>query len=355
MTQVPERSATNALSAITFDGALSVGARNAIRTCLRLQPDERISIVTDERSKEIAASLASEVMEVGSEMSVSVLEDHARRPLTDMPQAILDDLARSQVSIYAAMPQQGELRSRMQMTELVNKRRIRHGHMVHITKRIMCEGMRADFMKVDALGSAIIARARTARTITATSPAGTKIVADFLPSIRWVKTSGIISNDTWGNLPGGEIFTCPGNINGVFVVDGVVGDYLCQRYGDLQQTPLKIEIKDSRIVTLACENSSLLDDFRKYTHTDENSDRIGEFAIGTNLAVHDIIGEILQDEKIPGVHIAFGHPYAEQTGATWTSTTHIDCVGRRFDIEFDGELIMRDGKFLDSYVPKGGQ
>ena len=88
------------------------------------------------------------------------------------------------------------------------------------------------------------------------------------------------------------------------------------------------------------------DDFRLYTSADENSNRVGEFAIGTNTALTHVIGNILQDEKIPGVHIAFGHPYAEHTGAKWVSKTHIDCVGRDFDIWFDGEQVMRGGRFL---------
>ena len=90
----------------------------------------------------------------------------------------------------------------------------------------------------------------------------------------------------------------------------------------------------------------LVEDFRAYTSTDENSNRVGEFAIGTNIALTDVIGNILQDEKLPTLHIAFGHPYAEHTGANWRSTTHIDIVGRRFDIWFDGDPIMKDGKFL---------
>ena len=71
-----------------------------------------------------------------------------------------------------------------------------------------------------------------------------------------------------------------------------------------------------------------------------------EFAIGTNLACTRIIGHILQDEKLPGIHIAFGHPYCEHTGQTWKSTTHIDCVGRFFDIWLDDEQVMAKGKFL---------
>ena len=36
-----------------------------------------------------------------------------------------------------------------------------------------------------------------------------------------------------------------------------------------------------------------------------------------------VIGNILQDEKFPGIHIAFGNPYDEHTGAPWRSGTRI--------------------------------
>ena len=59
-----------------------------------------------------------------------------------------------------------------------------------------------------------------------------------------------------------------------------------------------------------------------------------------------LIGNILQDEKFPGIHIAFGNPYGEHTGAKWYSGTHIDVVGREFDIWVDGRQIMEKGRFL---------
>ena len=333
-------------SEIAVDPALQPGAHNAIHTCLRLRPDERITIITDEATLPIASALEREVIENGSEYSLFVLENYAPRPLTGMPPIILEDLARSQVSIFAALTQTGELGSRIQMTAVVNAHRIRHGHMVNINRQIMLEGMRADFLAVDALSQRLIERARRAERVTCRTAHGTDFVAELSPSLRWVKTSGIISPEKWGNLPGGEIFTSPFNTNGVFVVDGVVGDYLCQKYGDIQSTPLTIEVENNRIRRLSCENEELLNEFRAYTSTDENSDRVGEFAIGTNTACTHVIGHILQDEKIPGVHIAFGHPYAEHTGQTWLSTTHIDCVGRDFDIWFDGEPVMAAGRFL---------
>src|SRR5690606_4723948 len=133
-------------------------------------------------------------------------------------------------------------------------------------------------------------------------------------------------------LPGGEIFTTPGEVNGTFVIDGVVGDYLCERFGLLTEHPLTVVVKGNRLVEAESDNRELRDAFWAYTHTDENSDRVGEFAIGTNIELTDLIGNILQDEKFPGVHIAFGNPYGAHTGAEWFSATHIDVVGRGFDI-----------------------
>jgi leucyl aminopeptidase (aminopeptidase T) len=234
----------------------------------------------------------------------------------------------------------------MQMTDVVNRRKIRHAHMVNINRQIMLEGMRADFLKVDRLSTKVVERVRSAKQIRAKTAAGTDLVADLNPNYRWIKTSGIISPEKWGNLPGGEVFTTPGEVNGTFVIDGVVGDYLCAKFGDLKQNPLTITVKGNRLTEAHSANSELENDFWKYTHTDENSDRVGEFAIGTNIELKDVIGQILQDEKYPGIHIAFGNPYGAHTGAEWYSATHIDVVGRKFDIWVDDEQIMRGGQFL---------
>jgi leucyl aminopeptidase (aminopeptidase T) len=234
----------------------------------------------------------------------------------------------------------------MALVGVIERRRIRYAHMVGVTPQIMREGMRADFAQVDALSERLIARARAAREIRVTSRAGTELLGKFSPNLKWIKTSGLITTAKWGNLPGGEIFTAPETVDGRFVVDGVVGDYLGPKYGDIGPTPLTIDVVDGRIAALECANRALLEEFRAYTTTDANSNRVGEFALGTNTAVRDVCGNILQDEKIPGVHMAFGHPYAQHTGADWASTTHIDCVGRHFDIWMDGEQVMRDGVYL---------
>jgi aminopeptidase len=343
---VPVSTANRNFNTIPFDPELTPGARNAVRVCLRVQPGEKVAVITDEACKEIAASMVRELEAVGAPYHAWVLEDLAPRPLGDLPREIVDDLESSQVSIFAVQAQANELHSRMQMTDVVNRRKIRHAHMVNVNRQIMLEGMRADFLKVDRISVKVIDMVRKAKQVRAKTPAGTDLVADLNPNYRWVKTSGIISPDKWGNLPGGEVFTTPGEVNGTFVIDGVVGDWLCAKFGSLREYPLTIRVKGNRVVEAHSSNHDLESDFWSYTHTDENSDRVGEFAIGTNIELKDVIGQILQDEKYPGVHIAFGNPYGAHTGAEWYSSTHIDVVGRKFDIWVDDEQIMRDGKFL---------
>jgi len=339
-------SAPTALNLVDFDPEYSVGARNAVRVCLDIQPAEKVTVITDTFTREIAASLVREIEAVGAQYNAFVLEELATRPLKELPAEVLADMETGDVSIFAVQVQPGELKSRMQMTDVVNRRRMRHAHMVNINRQIMLEGMRADFHKVDRISSKVLELVRKAKRITAKTAAGTDLIAELNPDYKWLKTSGLISRDKWGNLPGGEVFTTPGEVNGTFVIDGVVGDYLCAKFGDLRHQPLTIKMKANRLTEAFSENKELEQDFWNYTHTDENSDRVGEFAIGTNIEVKDVIGHILQDEKFPGIHIAFGNPYGEHTGAKWYSSTHIDVVGTKFDIWVDEMQIMRGGKFL---------
>lgn len=337
---------TSDLSKRSFDPELTPGAHNAVFVCLKVQPNEKVTLITDYACEEIAASLVAQLENCGCKYHAFVLEELAPRPLLDMPPQVLADMESSQVSIFAVKAQANELKTRMQMCDVVNRRRMRHAHMVNIERQIMLKGMRADFNKVDELTWRVMNIVNKAKMIRATTPAGTDIQAELTPEYKWIKTSGIISPEKWGNLPGGETFTAPLEVNGTFVVDAVVGDYLCAKFGDLQQTPLTLTVEGNRLTGVSCRNGELRDEFWNYTHRDPNSDRVGEFAIGTNLACTEVVGNILQDEKIPGVHMAFGDPYGAHTGAQWTSTTHIDVVGRNFDIWADERLIMRKGQFV---------
>jgi aminopeptidase len=329
-----------------YNPALDEGARNAIVTCLKIRPDERVVIFTDTERVGIASALEAAVQAVGAPVELFVLEDHAARPCTSLPTAVADGFERADVSIFCAGAQRGELAMRKDMTVIVNRKRMRHAHMVGVTERIMVESMRADFGEIDRLTQWVRSRAAEAKEIVCTTPGGTDLRATFSTDIPWIPTSGIITPAKWGNLPGGETFTSPVRVDGVFVVDGALGDWLAFKHGDMADRPMTIEIEDSRVVNVTCSDAEAKADFDAYISEDPMGNRVGEYALGTNTAVPGIIGNMLQDEKIPGVHIAFGHPYTEHTGVDWSATTHIDVVGRDFDIWFDGTLIMECGRYV---------
>jgi leucyl aminopeptidase (aminopeptidase T) len=108
---------------------------------------------------------------------------------------------------------------------------------------------------------------------------------------------------------------------------------------------LVLEIKEARLVHAECARKDLQQEFWEYCHTDKNSDRVGELAFGTNLGLSRMIGVLLQDEKFPGVHLAFGDPYGSQTHADWASKTHVDVLTRKCDVWIDEDQVINQGRY----------
>jgi aminopeptidase len=325
---------------------LEPGARNAIDVCLAIQPGERVALVADETSAPVAASIAAAVDHAGGIWDGLVVERVAQRPMRAAPAAILGALERADAGILCVQPREGELTARMNIVRVVEARGIRYAHMVGVTPEIMRQGMRADYRLVDALSQRLCDRMHDADRLRVTTPAGTDITATFDRSLAWVKTSGLISRRYWSNLPAGEVFTTPASVDGTFVCNATVGDYFGPKYGDLQPTPLMLTLAGGRLASARCDRIELEREFWNYCHTDEHSDRVGELAFGTNIALDSMIGVLLQDEKVPGVHLAFGDPYGSQTGANWKSRTHIDVLTRDCDVWIDDEHVIARGKYL---------
>ena len=156
------------LRSLAFDPELTPGARNAVRVCLRVEPGEKVTLITDRASAEIRRDVSPANWTTPAPSTRPLCSRTSLRGRwRTMPPAILADMESSAVSIYAVEAQANELRTRMQMTDVVNRRRIRHAHMVNIEKRIMLEGMRADFLEVDALSVRVFDIASKASVIRA--------------------------------------------------------------------------------------------------------------------------------------------------------------------------------------------
>ena len=325
------------------------GAKVAINTCMNARPEDRVYIMADQGTWRIGKALEEEALATGANVKLVKLEDFGARPFTEMPEGFMEaifDFAPT-VTIFAAGSQKGELMFRINISKQMFERELkfRHGHMVSITEELMRQGMRANYQEIHDLTMRVYEIVKKAETISFTSKKGSQITAHFAPELKWIPCHGLYHNPgDWGNLPEGEVFTCPQTVDGTLIAD-ILGDYFSPKYGVLD-TPVTFEIKDSWVEKIHCENKELEAELWAYLNSNENGRRIGEFAIGTNTALTKLTGNLLQDEKLPGIHIAFGDPGGRSTGADWSASTHIDVIPTDCTITVDGQVLMQDGKFL---------
>ncbi len=335
---------------------LEFGAEQAVKKCVKIKQGEKVVIITDTACKKIGDTIYNVANKVSpGKIKLFVLEDFGERPddgtnPLHFPKEIGLAMTQADVSFYSAQSKKGELPTlRTPMLDIIkNNKHLRHAHMPNISEELMTMGMCVDYDKVQELSKKVYDIVKGAKEIRVTTPRGTDILAEFSPKLKWKICDGQIDTPgDWTNLPDGEVFTCVSNVpKARIVIDGVLGDHFGKKYGLLEETPLILDIENSRIKSINCDNVELLKEFTEYTKTDENANRVGEFAIGTNIGLTHLVGNLLQDEKFPGIHIAIGHGYPEITGSTWNSDAHCDAVLKNCTIIIDGETIMKDGKFL---------
>ncbi len=330
-------------------GTIEQGVKQAIENCLRVKAGEKSIVITDRQTLEIGSALNSAIKTIGGETEFFVMEDFGARPI-DFPQLIEDALMAADVSIYAAQGAKGELQTfRKPMLKTVEaNRKLRHAHMIGITAQIMKDGMCSDYKEIQRVSRLVYEKVRNAHTIKVVTQKGCDFDAKFSSELKWIISDGDITPGFWKNLPDGEVFTAPANANGTIVIDGCLGDFFTEKYGSVERTPVTIETVEGRAVrtSFRCDNKDLRRELATYIfETDENSNRMGEFAIGTNIGLTKLIYNLLQDEKFPGVHVAFGSSFPAKTGATWDSKAHVDGVIKNPSIYVDGEILMKSGKF----------
>jgi len=330
-------------------GSIEEGVKQAVENCLKVKAGENVVIITDTETIEIGSAIKTAIEKIVAEVKFFVMEDFGERPI-NYPQAIDDAVKSADVSVYAAQGAEGELQTfRMHMLKAIEANpRLRHGHMIGITPEIMKDGMCSDYKEIQRISRLVYEKVRNAANIRVVTEKGSDFVAEFSPLLKWIISDGDIAPGQWMNLPDGEVFTSPVNVNGKIVIDGCLGDFFTEKYGSLGNTPFIIEVENGRAVkeSIRCDNEQLRDELTKYLfEIDQNSHRVGEFAIGTNTGLTELIYNLLQDEKFPGVHIAFGSPLPGKTGAKWDSKAHVDGVIKDPTIYVGDEVLMDKGQF----------
>jgi leucyl aminopeptidase (aminopeptidase T) len=326
----------------------AAGARNAVRTCLNIGERDRVAIVRDRERMDIAEAVEEEARSTGAEVRAWTMEDHVKRPATEFPRAIGEGILdfKPTASYFIGTGKRGELAFRQPMLHLLaDELGCRHGHMIGIDAALMQDGMAGDYEEIYRVTQQVWNVAKTASRIEVATRAGTDLVATFRKDWKWIPCDGRYwEQHRWGNLPEGETFTAPLSVDGVIAAEEM-GDWFVEKYG-LLEPPVKLHVKGGRLQSIETPNPELKADFEEYTTQHPMSNRVGEFAIGTNVGLTRIVGNFLQDEKFPGVHIAFGDPYGFETGADWSCPSHCDVLASHATVLVDGRKIMEDGRFL---------
>src|SRR5215467_4086991 len=338
----PER----AIQDMTFEERVRLGAENAVR-CMGVTAQDRVFIITDYERENIARHVAVAALARHADVSVHFLEHYGERPLTTFSQELRNDLlqARPTVTYYIATAKPGEIAFRIPLLPfLAQELKVRHGHMIGIDEAVMADGMCADYDEVFSLTNQVYDLVRHAKNIHVTSAKGSDVTAAFRDDWHWIPCHGRYHEQgKWGNLPEGEVFTAPATVDGVLVCD-VLGDYFSHKYGVLEH-PVVITVKQGYVTDVTCEAAVIGQDVRNYLFSVPNGNRAGEFAIGTLTSLKRFTGNLLQDEKMPGLHVAFGNPYPQFTGADWNAAIHVDVIPGCCTITVDDRVIMRDGEF----------
>lgn len=322
------------------------GARTAVRQCVKFREGEKAVVLYDNFSSDVVLEVVMELYRVSTNVKTFNLDD--LRPNTTFTEEIKKNLKEADVSFFMAECVDGEFKSfRKPLLDYVQDhcKKLRHAHMPDIAVELMEQGMCVDYSKVAAVTKNVYDSVKNATYARVTNHSGTDYVVRFTKKHRWLAYDGNITSELWMNLPEGEVFTCPDSMNGVAVIDSVVGDIFETKYGIIKDTPLTLEIEDGRVSKISCANKDLEDDLREYMQRDENANRIGEWAIGTNIGVKGFIGNMLQDEKYPGNHFAFGDGCKRLTNCDWESDVHADVIVTNATIDVEGNVIMKDGKF----------
>jgi leucyl aminopeptidase (aminopeptidase T) len=326
---------------------LDTGAVNAVATCLGVTADDRFLLVGDEATREVDDALERAAVATGAAVLHHELEQFYERPGRSLPEPLttaIGEFAPTVSAIAASVvPDERAVMDALRLF-LVDDLRCRLAQMSGITRQMMEEGMAADYYEVAQMAARLHEILGSAAEIHVTGADGTDLVGRFTPAHRWVGGNAIYREPgQWGNLPAGEVATSPLTVDGV-IATRVLGDRF-GRYGLLEE-PVRFTISDAVVTEVDAPSPAGLEgELLAYLDQAPCSRRVGEFAVGCNTALTRLTGDLLQDEKFPGVHLGFGDPYARETGASWSCTTHMDVVASECTIDVDGLRIMEGGVF----------
>ena len=306
----------------------SAPARTAVRQCLDLQPDESLLVVTDDEREPIGRALYEAGREVTDDavlLQYPPLDQHGQEPDDTVAAAMKE----ADVFLAPTTKSLSHTRARQHACEAG----ARGATLPGITDDVFTTGLAADYDEIAAECAAMLEQVADADEIRVTSPQGTDITFEF-EGREWLSDTGIVHEPgDFSNLPAGEVFTSPSNANGRYVVDGTIRPHDLLDEG---QT-VTFEVEDGYVTDI--DDPAVAAEFETAAEeVGRDAYNLAELGIGTNVAVTELSGSVLLDEKAGGtVHIAVGDDAS--IGGDTDAPIHSDGVLREPTVYVDGEEI----------------
>ena len=308
--------------------SLRDAAETAITQCLTLEETESCCIVTDDKRREIGEALyevASQVTDDATIVRFPPGASHGAEP----PEPVAAAMAGADVFLAPTTKSLSHTRARGE----ANEAGARGATLPGITEEVFTTGLQADYETIARHCEDVLEQVEGADEIRVTSPQGTDVT--FEPGDReWHDDTGIVHEaGGFSNLPAGEVFVSPETADGTYVVDGTM-----MPHGLLEEgQTLKFDVEDGQVTRISD------DDIRQ--QVEEAAEEVGdaaynlaELGIGTNVAVTELVGSVLLDEKAGGtVHIAIGDDAG--IGGDTEAPIHFDGILREPTVYADGEVV----------------
>jgi leucyl aminopeptidase (aminopeptidase T) len=307
---------------------LRSAAETAVQQCLGLEADESCVVVTDDKRQHIGEALsevASEVTEDTAILRYPPLDQHGEEP----PEPVAAAMRGVDVFLAPTTKSLSHTRARGE----ANEAGARGATLPGITEEVFTTGLDADYETIRQHCEDVLVQVEDADEVRVTTDAGTDIT--FEPGAReWHDDTGIVHDPgDFSNLPAGEVFVSPEDATGTYVVDGTM-----RPHGRLDEgQELRFEVEDGFVTHISD------DEIREQVETaseevGRDAYNLAELGIGTNVAVTELVGSVLLDEKAAGtVHIAIGDDAG--IGGDTDAPLHLDGIIRDPTVYADGNEI----------------
>jgi leucyl aminopeptidase (aminopeptidase T) len=311
-----------------MSNSLRQPAETAVKQCMGLRSDESCLVVTDDERQAIAEALYNVAEEITDETALIRYppgDQHGEEP----PEPVATAMTGADVVLAPTTKSLSHTTARVDS----NEAGARVATLPGITDGVFLMGLDADYERILKECGRILDAVSHAEEIQVTSPQGTDITV--VPGDReWREDTGVVTQPgEMTNLPAGEVFVSPETADGTVVVDGTM-----MPHGKLEEDHhIEFTVADGQVTDIADEE--LREEVEEAAQeVGDDAYNLAELGIGTNVAVTDLIGSVLLDEKAGGtVHLAIGDDHG--IGGDVDAPIHLDGILREPTVYADGEEI----------------